>query len=91
MDEREAELRKQTRGANDHLIAAALEKRWNAKALQQLVRDTANETDEDKAEIRRFWGIRMCLRMSTGPEPARPLRIRLLLLPRSRLLPEPGR
>ena len=55
MDEREAELRKQTRGANDHLIAAALEKRWNAKALQQLVRDTANETDEDKAEIRRFY------------------------------------
>ena len=55
MDEREAELRKQTRGANDHLIAASLEKRWNAKALQQLVRDTANETDEDKAEIRRFY------------------------------------
>lgn len=55
MDEREAELRKQTRGANDHLIAAALEKRWNAKALQQLVRDTANEKDEDKAEIRRFY------------------------------------
>ena len=55
MDEREAELRKQTRGANDHLIAAALEKRWNAKTLQQLVRDTANETDEDKAEIRRFY------------------------------------
>ena len=55
MDEREAELRKQTRGANDHLIAAALEKRWNAKALQQLVRDTANETDEDKAEICRFY------------------------------------
>lgn len=55
MDEREAELRKQTRGANDHLIAAALEKRWNAKALQQLVRDTANEKDEDKAEIHRFY------------------------------------
>ena len=40
---------------SDHLIAAALEKRWNAKALQQLVRDTANEKDEDKAEIRRFY------------------------------------
>lgn len=55
MDEREAELRKQTRGANDHLIAAALEKRWNAKALQQLTRDTASKTKEDKAEICRFY------------------------------------
>ena len=55
MDEREAELRKQTRGANDHLIAAALEKRWNARALQQLRRDTANETAEDKREICRFY------------------------------------
>ena len=38
-----------------------------------------------------FWGIRMCLRMSNGPEPVRWLRIRPLLPLRSRLLPEPGR
>ena len=55
MEKKEAELRKQLRGPNDHLIAAKLELMWNADELRQLEDKTAGEKPDDRESICRFY------------------------------------